>query len=275
MQVVNKRGHVPTPNDIYIGRPSVLGNPYSHLENTLAQFKVANREEAVTKYRVWLKFQISSGNKQVLDELSKIKEDSILVCWCKPLSCHGDIIKEVLGETNYLKGYKKTVITQLKQNEVFVFGSNAQGFHGAGSAGMAMRGTSANTWRQDAKFLKAMNAKPGSPDRKGVWAIYGVARGYQEGIIGKSYAIQTIIRPGQRRSTSLAEIKKQFIELFTFANKYKGLNFLMTPVGCGYSGYTIEEMRSCWNSAIQTFGELPPNIIAKDLYSSNVTVDET
>ena len=32
---------------VYIGRPSCLGNPYSHLENTKAAYKVRDRDEAV------------------------------------------------------------------------------------------------------------------------------------------------------------------------------------------------------------------------------------
>ena len=43
---------------VYIGRPSCLGNPFSHLENTKASFKVKDREEAVALYEVWLKEQL-------------------------------------------------------------------------------------------------------------------------------------------------------------------------------------------------------------------------
>jgi hypothetical protein len=38
--------------------------------------------------------------------------------------------------------------------EVLVFGSNRSGFHGAGSAGLAFRGDSRNTWRSDPFFLR-------------------------------------------------------------------------------------------------------------------------
>lgn len=40
--------------DIYIGRGSKWGNPYSHQSNTKAQYVVATREEAITKYREYL-----------------------------------------------------------------------------------------------------------------------------------------------------------------------------------------------------------------------------
>ncbi len=39
--------------DVYIGRPSKWGNPFSHKSGTLAQFRVATREEAVARYREW------------------------------------------------------------------------------------------------------------------------------------------------------------------------------------------------------------------------------
>lgn len=41
------------PYDIYIGRPSKWGNPFTHIvdRNTLASHVVASREEAVEAYR--------------------------------------------------------------------------------------------------------------------------------------------------------------------------------------------------------------------------------
>ena len=36
--------------DIYIGRPSKWGNPFSHREETSAEFKVGSRAEAIQKY---------------------------------------------------------------------------------------------------------------------------------------------------------------------------------------------------------------------------------
>src|SRR5690348_9349173 len=43
--------------DIYIGRPSKWGNPFSHKDGTLAEFKVATRDEAVSAYRDWIETQ--------------------------------------------------------------------------------------------------------------------------------------------------------------------------------------------------------------------------
>ena len=154
-------------------------------------------------------------------------------------------------------------ITTLGDNEVFVFGANAGGFHGAGAAGLAMRGDSRNNWRDDQVFLRAKAARAGSPERRGKWAVYGVARGYQEGKEGKSYAIETIVRPGARRSTSLSSIKTQLMELLAFAREHPELKFLMTPVGCGYSGYTAKEMKQIWDEATAKEG-IPPNMVIPD-----------
>lgn len=110
-------------------------------------------------------------------------------------------------------------ITHLNRNEIFVFGSNSGGFHGAGSAGMAMRGDSRNTWRNDPSFLLAMNSAKHSPDRIGKWAVFGVARGFQTGKEGSAYGIETIRRPGQLRSISLSEIQAQFQNLFSVAEQ--------------------------------------------------------
>lgn len=86
----------------YIGRGSPLGNPYSHQEGTTALYKVATREEAIEKYRIWLHEQIEKHNFKVIEELDRltykaISEGSLkLRCYCKPLDCHGDVIKEYL-----------------------------------------------------------------------------------------------------------------------------------------------------------------------------------
>jgi hypothetical protein len=76
------------PFDVYIGRPSKWGNPYSHKTGTLAKFKVNTREEAIASYREYLHSQPSLI--QALPDL----RGKILGCWCKPLACHGDILAE-------------------------------------------------------------------------------------------------------------------------------------------------------------------------------------
>jgi hypothetical protein len=82
--------------DIYIGRPSKWGNPYTHIKDkeTKAEFIVSTRKESIDKYREW----ITNGDGQyLLNDLHEIK-DKILGCWCKPKSCHGDILVELTEE---------------------------------------------------------------------------------------------------------------------------------------------------------------------------------
>lgn len=86
----------------YIGRPSVLGNPYSHLEKTKAKFKTKSREEAIDKYKEWITEQIKT-NQVVRYELNRLyliakSGELILKCFCSPLPCHGDVIKNLIEE---------------------------------------------------------------------------------------------------------------------------------------------------------------------------------
>ena len=77
------------PYDVYIGRGSVWGNPYSHLDESQAKVKVKNRKEAIEKYRMYI-----LGNPQLLARLPEI-QGKVLGCFCKPKSCHGDILAEL------------------------------------------------------------------------------------------------------------------------------------------------------------------------------------
>ena len=40
--------------DVYIGRPTIWGNPFSHKEGTKAKYKVDTREEAIEKFKEYL-----------------------------------------------------------------------------------------------------------------------------------------------------------------------------------------------------------------------------
>lgn len=74
------------PFDVYIGRGSVWGNPYSHKEGTLAEHVVSSRSEAIKKYEEYL-----LANEELMGRLHELKGKT-LGCWCKPKSCHGDIL---------------------------------------------------------------------------------------------------------------------------------------------------------------------------------------
>ena len=73
--------------DVYIGRPSKWGNPFT-------VGKDGTREEVVNKYRTWLLTQ-----PHLLEELYSLKGKT-LGCWCSPLPCHGDVLIEVINGKN-------------------------------------------------------------------------------------------------------------------------------------------------------------------------------
>ncbi len=86
----NKHYETPEGEFVYIGRPSKWGNPFSHLENTKAEFKVETREAAVEAYRKWLISQ---------PELVQLAREELkglpLLCWCHPAPCHGNVLIEI------------------------------------------------------------------------------------------------------------------------------------------------------------------------------------
>lgn len=83
---------------IYIGRGSVLGNPF-------VVGRDGSREEVIAEYRVWLWDKIQKRDKKVLDALKWIivrernERGSVikLSCYCKPKACHGDVIVKAIG----------------------------------------------------------------------------------------------------------------------------------------------------------------------------------
>jgi hypothetical protein len=91
-KLVNIKSH--REYDVYIGRPSIFGNPYTHIKNkeTRAEYVVATRKEAIEKYREYL-----LNNPELLDKIEQLRGKT-LACWCSPKSCHGDIIIEVLNK---------------------------------------------------------------------------------------------------------------------------------------------------------------------------------
>jgi hypothetical protein len=88
--------------DILIARPSKWGNPYTHIRDkeTLAQFVVDSREEAIQKYREHI-----LNSPKLLECLHEL-EGKVLGCWCKPDSCHGDILLELLTQIKLNKFLK-------------------------------------------------------------------------------------------------------------------------------------------------------------------------
>jgi hypothetical protein len=84
------------PYDVYIGRPSKWGNPFTHLRDgkTLAKFVVGSRDEAVEAYREWI---TNGDGKHLMKDLPELK-NKVLGCWCHPQSCHGDVLSELVAK---------------------------------------------------------------------------------------------------------------------------------------------------------------------------------
>ena len=104
-------------------------------------------------------------------------------------------------------------ITELKENEIFVFGSNLQGMHGGGAARLAYE-----------KF----------------GAIWGQGVGLQ----GQSYGIPTM-------HGGVDAIKPYVDEFIEFAKSHPELTFLVTRIGCGIAGFRDEEIAPLFKECIE------------------------
>lgn len=98
-----------TKAGVYIGRAmprqglkaSPLGNPYKLRAGD-------SREEVLEQYAAYMRYLLKQGHeglnadgRAVLDELSRLTDlaragDLVLLCWCAPLSCHGDVVKAII-----------------------------------------------------------------------------------------------------------------------------------------------------------------------------------
>lgn len=103
-------------------------------------------------------------------------------------------------------------ITELAQDEIFVFGSNLQGMHMGGAARIAYE-----------KF----------------GAIWGQGVGLQ----GRCYAIPTMQGP-------ISTIKPYVDEFIQFAQSHPTNKFLVTRVGCGIAGFTDAQIAPLFRDAL-------------------------
>lgn len=83
------------PYDVYIGRPSIWGNPWSHKDDTLAEYRVNTVSEAVSMYRSYIE-----SNDPLKEKAKRELKGKILGCWCKTKKnpdapCHGDVLLEI------------------------------------------------------------------------------------------------------------------------------------------------------------------------------------
>jgi hypothetical protein len=125
-------------------------------------------------------------------------------------------------------------ITELQPDEVFVFGSNLKGLHGAGAAKQAMK------WG----------------------AIYFCPYGLQ----GRTYAIPT---KGSRLETLEIEEIERYVSIFIhYASKRNDLKFLVTEIGCGLAGLTPNVVAPLFSEAVKY-----PNIYLPKRFWDVITAD--
>lgn len=101
-------------------------------------------------------------------------------------------------------------ITSLKENEVFVFGSNIHGMHGGGAARTALK--------------------------------WGAVMGQGVGLQGQTYAIPTMFG-------CVEQIRPYVTEFIEFAKKHPEKTFLVTAIGCGIAGWSPKEIAPLFEEA--------------------------
>ena len=108
----------------------------------------------------------------------------------------------------------------LKPNEIFVFGSNLAGSHGGGAARLA-------------------------------YNRFGAIWGQGVGLQGQSYGIPTM-------HGGVDAIKPYVDEFIEFAKQHPEYKFLVTKIGCGIAGFTIDEMAPLFQGAIDVENVILP-----------------
>lgn len=102
--IINKHHNTIETSDMkifYIGRGSVLGNPFSHLYSTEDKYFCIDREHTVNEYKTYFIQQFHENKevrKLILEMYNLLKSgvDIYLKCYCAPLACHGEVIKQLL-----------------------------------------------------------------------------------------------------------------------------------------------------------------------------------
>jgi hypothetical protein len=141
--------------------------------------------------------------------------------------------------------YYTNDITKLDNDEVFVFGANLQGFHGAGSAGFATFGEHGNVWRKH-------NYDQWPKGKKGRWNVKGKI-GPQIGIEGKSYGLPTVTKAGAKRS-----LKIDFHPLYECCNRNPLWRFYFAQTASpGLNGWSPTEIVKF----AKTAGAIPENLL--------------
>lgn len=71
------------PFTVYIGRPSIFGNPFRVGRD-------GTRQEVIARFE-----ELAWHNSKLLKAIAELKEDDVLGCWCAPNACHGEAIMRI------------------------------------------------------------------------------------------------------------------------------------------------------------------------------------
>lgn len=133
-----------------------------------------------------------------------------------------------------LKRFTEDMVTELKPNEVFVFGSNVDGWHGAGAALTALK--------------------------------FGAVMGEGYGYFGNTYAIATKdLKVKTLRSVTLEHIKEQVLEFKNFARTKPELTFLVTKLGTDRAGFSMSEIAGIFHDI-----DFPINVVLPLEFVNNI-----
>ena len=132
---------------------------------------------------------------------------------------------ERLYNNNPRPDYTPDYITDLKPDEVFVFGSNLAGMHGGGAARVAFR-------------------------------QFGAVMGCGVGLRGQSYAIPTM-------QGGVETIKPYVDGFIVFAKSHPELFFYVTRIGCGIAGFKDKEIAPLFSAAMDVENVCLPESFVK------------
>ena len=163
------------------------------------------KTEATVKKKV--KEYVAKSGHFKREELDDLKYDmaTFLEEWKKQKTIvEAEVIKALTASPNNAESrITPEQISRLGQNEIFVFGSNAQGNHRGGAARVAVNS-------------------------------FGAIMGQGHGLQGKSYAINTM--------TGIHDMIEDIEHFVHFVKKNPQMHFLVTPIGCGIAGYRVSEI---------------------------------
>lgn len=99
---VYNQHHRNAPSDaIFVGRPSIFGNPF-------VVSRTRTRTEAVELYEKYL-----LDKPSLLDMVKVELQGKNLICFCAPLSCHADVLLKYANEALEWAEWSKSLDSQL------------------------------------------------------------------------------------------------------------------------------------------------------------------